>query len=462
MSAHQVNIKNANIRKFIVDTFNNEEFEIFCGDYFQAALAELSPSSPLRVQAQNLIWYCLKRGIIDELLAALQKERPESFRKRFTQPAGTSPVTVQHAISDVLAGIRLPVRRWLPSFSRPAPIRQFQYTLQREQVRSEPQDAQRLLNVLEQFAASIYEHEHKTFTDYTDFGGSEAFDWDDHLRVRVQQPPHPITFIRIPTFASIDDTMVMWSVLYQDATIFIEDDWEVTYDISDDREVRYDGNIVNLTMKNQKLNSEYGTVPICVVPSSISLISHVMFLLDQQYTMDTYRPPQLLQCTDTRSILYPSTHLPLGEFTFLQPLELPIFKGISPSIVQEIRLKETDAFRVFSAHLRRILIKLSTAEDSIDASDAIDELREEVEKVGLIANKVKRLRVLRDASLIPLGLTIGALLFSGGFPASATSLVGSLSLYSVLQSITLGAECELRQNSFYIPYLIQEKSKVKQ
>ncbi len=87
------------IRHFILDTFNDEDFEIFCTDYFRDVLAVFSSSMSLQIKAQRLIEYCQNRGFTENLLAALQKERHQQYEQRFIRVAAT-PTTVHLSTSS--------------------------------------------------------------------------------------------------------------------------------------------------------------------------------------------------------------------------------------------------------------------------------------------------------------------------------------------------------------------------
>jgi hypothetical protein len=84
----------AEIRKFILDTYNEDEFvELFCADYFPQARGEFSAGISFSLQAQRLISYCQNQNLLNNLLVALQKERPDLYAQRFpsAQPAPASP-----------------------------------------------------------------------------------------------------------------------------------------------------------------------------------------------------------------------------------------------------------------------------------------------------------------------------------------------------------------------------------
>ncbi len=79
-----VNPSNADIRQFILDTFTEGDFvDLFCADYFPQAENDFSASMSFARKVQTLILYCQNRGVVDNLLAALQKERPQPYREQF-------------------------------------------------------------------------------------------------------------------------------------------------------------------------------------------------------------------------------------------------------------------------------------------------------------------------------------------------------------------------------------------
>ncbi|MCL5998036.1 MAG: SUMF1/EgtB/PvdO family nonheme iron enzyme [Chloroflexi bacterium] len=99
-----MNPTNAEIRQFILDAFSDEDFEVFCADYFRDAQAEFSSSLSLRIKAQRLIEYCQNRGWLDNLLAALRQERPQRYAQRFTPvtpatPTATAPAAAAQPIA---------------------------------------------------------------------------------------------------------------------------------------------------------------------------------------------------------------------------------------------------------------------------------------------------------------------------------------------------------------------------
>jgi TIR domain/Effector-associated domain 7 len=110
--AHTMNPTNTEIRKFILDTFSEDDFELLCTDYFRDAQAEFSSGMSLRIKTLRLIEYCQQRGVIENLLGALQKERPQPYAERFapvviapeapSAPCTSNPhqVFISHAHED--------------------------------------------------------------------------------------------------------------------------------------------------------------------------------------------------------------------------------------------------------------------------------------------------------------------------------------------------------------------------
>ena len=78
-----MNPSTAEISQFILDSFDNEAFEVFCEDYFHAARADFPSNMALRDKSQRLIAYCEGNGVLDNLRANLRAERPEAYARRF-------------------------------------------------------------------------------------------------------------------------------------------------------------------------------------------------------------------------------------------------------------------------------------------------------------------------------------------------------------------------------------------
>ena len=83
----------ADIRQFLFDFFNDEEFTTLCFDYFPEVQDNFSRGMTKAEKVQLLLEYCHRRKLIPNLPAALQRARPEPYATRFPQvPKAESPV----------------------------------------------------------------------------------------------------------------------------------------------------------------------------------------------------------------------------------------------------------------------------------------------------------------------------------------------------------------------------------
>lgn len=71
--------KTADIRKFIIDHFSDEELTTFCFDYFRDVYKDFTTGMSKTAKAQHLIERCVWRKTLPNLLTALQNERPEQY-----------------------------------------------------------------------------------------------------------------------------------------------------------------------------------------------------------------------------------------------------------------------------------------------------------------------------------------------------------------------------------------------
>jgi hypothetical protein len=79
---------NADLRQFIVQFFNDEDLVTLCFDYFPDVNQNFSDGMTKNRKAIGLIAYCETRGRLDDLYAALERERPKAWKERF----GGAPV----------------------------------------------------------------------------------------------------------------------------------------------------------------------------------------------------------------------------------------------------------------------------------------------------------------------------------------------------------------------------------
>ena len=76
----------AEIRNFLNETLNDEELNTLCFDFFPEVFERFSSGMTKGQKIILLIEYCQRREAMADLLAALQKVRPEQY-ERFL-PAG--------------------------------------------------------------------------------------------------------------------------------------------------------------------------------------------------------------------------------------------------------------------------------------------------------------------------------------------------------------------------------------
>jgi competence ComEA-like helix-hairpin-helix protein len=73
----------ADIRRFLTETFNDDELTNLCFDHFPEVFQNFTVGTTLGRKALQLVDYCRRRDRVAELLSLLRRERPESFRKVF-------------------------------------------------------------------------------------------------------------------------------------------------------------------------------------------------------------------------------------------------------------------------------------------------------------------------------------------------------------------------------------------
>lgn len=84
-----MNASLADIRRFLVDHFNDEELTSLCFDRFHDVYQNFAVDTTVGRKALQLVDYCHRRDLLPDLLAALRTERPEPYRRVFGR--GKSP-----------------------------------------------------------------------------------------------------------------------------------------------------------------------------------------------------------------------------------------------------------------------------------------------------------------------------------------------------------------------------------
>lgn len=117
MSDEKLPRRQALVRRFVSDAFDDEGLEIFCYDYFPDVRKAFSDGMGFSKKVLILLEWCEHNGRFEELLAALKAERPDTFPASLDAPvevpAVEAPVrgrrahslTVQQA-DDIQAAVR--------------------------------------------------------------------------------------------------------------------------------------------------------------------------------------------------------------------------------------------------------------------------------------------------------------------------------------------------------------------
>lgn len=71
----------ADIRRFLTETFNDDELTNLCFDNFPEVFQNFAGDMTFGRKALQLVDYCRRRERVPELLDILRRERPESFRQ---------------------------------------------------------------------------------------------------------------------------------------------------------------------------------------------------------------------------------------------------------------------------------------------------------------------------------------------------------------------------------------------
>lgn len=79
------------LRRFLMEFFDDEEIETLCLDYFPEVGQNFTVGMTKNRKALMLIGFCERRDRLGDLAAALDRERPESWKRLFTAPAAPQP-----------------------------------------------------------------------------------------------------------------------------------------------------------------------------------------------------------------------------------------------------------------------------------------------------------------------------------------------------------------------------------
>jgi formylglycine-generating enzyme len=102
----------ADIRQYLASAYSDEELTTLCFDYFRDVYDNFAVGMTKTVKIQLLLDHCQRRGLMPNLIAALERDRPDQYRKRFgpvtAEPSAPQPspkrdprqVFISHAHED--------------------------------------------------------------------------------------------------------------------------------------------------------------------------------------------------------------------------------------------------------------------------------------------------------------------------------------------------------------------------
>jgi len=93
----------ADLRRFLVDTFDDEELRALCFDYFRDVYEEFATGMPKTQMIRILIERCDRRDALPNLEAALRAERPGQYEKRLGGVAPSIPAFAPPTAPAVVA-----------------------------------------------------------------------------------------------------------------------------------------------------------------------------------------------------------------------------------------------------------------------------------------------------------------------------------------------------------------------
>jgi len=109
----------ADIRQYLTSSYSDEELITLCADYFRDVYDNFAVGMTKTAKIQLLLDHCQRRDLMTNLLAALERDRPDQYRNRFgpavvepspaTAPPGRDPrqVFISHAHEDAEFAHRL-------------------------------------------------------------------------------------------------------------------------------------------------------------------------------------------------------------------------------------------------------------------------------------------------------------------------------------------------------------------
>jgi tetrahydromethanopterin S-methyltransferase subunit F len=153
----------------------------------------------------------------------------------------------------------------------------------------------------------------------------------------------------------------------------------------------------------------------------------------------------------------PAAHLEDALWIYKE-IVLPYFPQADLDLVAKVAENESESFRRFNSWLGRSLSRLSAATTTDEIEAVLEEIDEQIDLVSRDARRVSRLRSFRN---IDLGVFVIGLGAAAAAPEGKDLLAGFLGTASFLDLIhnmveSRSARTELRQGTFFVPWLLQK------
>ena len=72
-----------NLRQYLTSAYSDEDLDTFCSDYFRDVYENFTVGMSKAQKIQRQLDYCQRRDQLSNLLANLERDRPEQYRRRF-------------------------------------------------------------------------------------------------------------------------------------------------------------------------------------------------------------------------------------------------------------------------------------------------------------------------------------------------------------------------------------------
>ncbi|MEU5893290.1 hypothetical protein ABZ835_41630 [Streptomyces sp. NPDC047461] len=257
--------------------------------------------------------------------------------------------------------------------------------------------------------------------------------------------------------------MIPYSTMYARRTIFVTTDVVsngfISYSASRDPLHRMSlgsvQELIRLNLQHRRLihSGQALILPMRLTDWYTSLSQHDT----EESVAPLFQDPHALRfmpLNSTASFSAPSA----GDVLEVATLLLPYFPQATLEEIVRLKEEETDAFIQFSSYLKRKLSALPEVASVRDIEDIRADINSGVSRLRAEAKKISGLRLIRNAEMGTLGVTIAVLGSGvGDLVSGIAGILGTASLVGLMRSFKeVGdSERQLRDSEFFIPYLLK-------